>query len=53
MLIVVSPAKTLDYETPLPVDKATQPLFKKAQRRTDRSATGLHTDSAGQVDVDQ
>ena len=29
MLIVVSPAKTLDYETPLPVDKATQPLFKK------------------------
>ena len=29
MLIVVSPAKTLDYETPLAIQKSTQPLFKK------------------------
>lgn len=27
MLIVVSPAKTLDYETPLPIDTFTQPDF--------------------------
>ncbi|CAH0532668.1 Peroxide stress resistance protein YaaA [Vibrio stylophorae] len=27
MLIVVSPAKTLDYETPLPTDRYTQPAF--------------------------
>jgi cytoplasmic iron level regulating protein YaaA (DUF328/UPF0246 family) len=29
MLIVVSPAKTLDYETPLPVSKTSQPVFMK------------------------
>ena len=29
MLIVVSPAKTLDYETPPAIQKSTQPLFKK------------------------
>ena len=29
MLIVVSPAKTLDYETPLVTKKSSQPLFKK------------------------
>ena len=29
MLIVVSPAKTLDYETPLASNKSSQPLFKK------------------------
>ncbi|MFK7770313.1 MAG: peroxide stress protein YaaA [Mariniblastus sp.] len=29
MLHVLSPAKTLDYETPLPVAKTSQPLFKK------------------------
>ena len=27
MLIVVSPAKTLDYETPLPISKTSQPVF--------------------------
>ncbi|MCC5854550.1 MAG: peroxide stress protein YaaA [Idiomarina sp.] len=30
MLFVVSPAKNLDYDTPAPVDKATQPQFKEA-----------------------
>ena len=29
MLIVVSPAKTLDYETPLPISKTSQPVFMK------------------------
>ncbi|QEG20466.1 peroxide stress protein YaaA [Mariniblastus fucicola] len=29
MLIVVSPAKTLDYETPLPISKTSQPAFMK------------------------
>ena len=29
MLIVVSPAKTLDYETPLPISKTSQPVFQK------------------------
>lgn len=29
MLIVVSPAKTLDYETPLPISKISQPAFMK------------------------
>lgn len=29
MLTVVSPAKTLDYETPLPISKTSQPVFMK------------------------
>ena len=29
MLIVVSPAKTLDYESPLPISKTSQPAFMK------------------------
>ena len=29
MLIVISPAKTLDYETPLPIAKTSQPAFMK------------------------
>lgn len=29
MLIVISPAKTLDYETPLPISKTSQPAFMK------------------------
>ena len=28
MLTVISPAKTLDYETALPVKKTSQPIFK-------------------------
>ncbi|MEX2130143.1 MAG: peroxide stress protein YaaA [Pseudohongiellaceae bacterium] len=33
MLIVISPAKTLDYESALPSDKFTQPLFLKQSRQ--------------------
>jgi cytoplasmic iron level regulating protein YaaA (DUF328/UPF0246 family) len=36
MLIVISPAKTLDYESPLPIQKHTQPQFAK------RSAELIH-----------
>lgn len=33
MLLVISPAKTLDYETPVPVRKATQPDFLEHSAR--------------------
>lgn len=37
MLIVVSPAKTLDYETPLPISKTSQPaLMKRSAELIDR-----------------
>src|SRR5690606_13554715 len=36
MKLVLSPAKTLDYETELPTDKTTQPVFLKQSERLNK-----------------
>lgn len=37
MKIVISPAKTLDYDTPLPTDRHTQPSFLTASRKVHKA----------------
>lgn len=37
MKIVISPAKTLDYETPLPTQRHTQPVFLSASRKVHKA----------------
>lgn len=49
MIITLSPAKMLDFESPVPVEKSTTPLYKKEADELYKSLQGISVTEIGQL----